>query len=74
MVDGKNNVSCYYSRTLKKFVVKVNEHASVWDRRDSAIDVGKELAINDSFWLGHAEYDRATLRLVRVEDGERIWP
>lgn len=74
MVDGKNNASCYYSRTLKKFVVKVNEHASVWDRRDSAIDVGKELAINDSFWLGHAEYDRATLRLVRVEDGERIWP
>lgn len=74
MVDDKNNASCYYSRTLKKFVVKVNEHASVWDRRDSAIDVGKELAINDSFWLGHAEYDRATLRLVRVEDGERIWP
>lgn len=74
MVDGKNNASCYYSRTLKKFVVKVNEHASVWDRRDSAIDVGKELAINDSFWLGHAEYDRATLRWVRVEDGERIWP
>ena len=31
MVDGKNNASCYYSRTLKKFVVKVNEHASVWD-------------------------------------------
>ncbi|MEO5290220.1 hypothetical protein [Limosilactobacillus allomucosae] len=74
MVDDKNNASCYYSRTLKKFVVKVNEHASVWGRRDSAIDVGKELAINDSFWLGHAEYDRATLRLVRVEDGERIWP
>ncbi|MFR0609163.1 hypothetical protein ACLUWI_01745 [Limosilactobacillus mucosae] len=74
IVDGQNHASYYYSRTLKKFVVSVKEHASVWDRRDSAIDVGKELAIKDSFWLGHAEYNRTTLRLVRVEDGEQIWP